>query len=107
MHVTPQTDDGWVTRVETGPGRLLTIDVEFPVSPEFLDQVKDRLFELAPADPTAPVELVRTPRQLKYAYRGLEVKERMEELGFGTAVVKLDLDYVIKSSGGHGHGANC
>lgn len=70
----------------------------------------DRLFELAPADPAAPVEVVRSPRQLKYAYRGLEVKERMEELGFGTAVVKLDIDYVIKSSGhghAHKHGANC
>ncbi len=46
MHVTPQTDDGWVTRVESGPGKVLTIDVEFPVSPEFLDQVKDRLPEI-------------------------------------------------------------
>ena len=46
MHVTPQTDDGWVTKVETGPDKLLRIDVEFPVSPEFLDQVKDRLHEI-------------------------------------------------------------
>ena len=46
MFVTPQTDDGWVTKVETGPGKLLSIEVEFPVTPEFLDQVKDRLKEL-------------------------------------------------------------
>jgi predicted Rossmann-fold nucleotide-binding protein len=46
MYVTPQTDDGWVTKVEAGPGKLLSIDVEFPVSAEFLDQVKDRLPEL-------------------------------------------------------------
>ncbi len=46
MYVTPQTDDGWVTKVEAGPGKLLSIDVEFPVSIEFLDQVKDRLPEL-------------------------------------------------------------
>jgi len=46
MHVTPQTDDGWVTKVESGPKKLLKIDVEFPVSSEFLDQVKDRLPEL-------------------------------------------------------------
>jgi predicted Rossmann-fold nucleotide-binding protein len=46
MHVTPQTDDGWVTKVDTGPGKLLKIDIAFPVSPEFLDQVKDRLPEL-------------------------------------------------------------
>ncbi len=72
----------------------------------------DRLFELAPSDPSQPAETVRTPKELKYAYRGLEVMQRMEELGFGDAVVKLDIDYVLKSSGdghghGHGHAPNC
>ena len=45
MHVTPQTDDGRVTKVETGPGKALRIDVDFPVSPEFLDQVEKRFNE--------------------------------------------------------------
>jgi len=68
----------------------------------------DRLFELAPADPAQPAVTVQTPRKLAYGYRGLEVLERMEELELGTAVVKLDLEYVIKSSRpahGHDHGS--
>lgn len=55
----------------------------------------DRRFELLPADPNAAAETIVTPRGLKYAYRGLEVKQRMEELDLGRAVVKLDLKYVL------------
>ena len=46
MYVTPQTDDGWVTKVEPGPGKSLAIEIEFPITPDFLDQVKDRLPEI-------------------------------------------------------------
>jgi hypothetical protein len=55
----------------------------------------DRRFELLPADPDRPVEVIETPRNLRYAYRGMEVKERMEELDLGQAVIKLDLEYVL------------
>jgi hypothetical protein len=55
----------------------------------------DRRFELLPASPDQPVEVIETPRNLRYAYRGMEVKERMEELDLGRAVVKLDLEYVL------------
>ena len=55
----------------------------------------DRRFELVPAEPGAPVEVIETPRHLKYAYRGLEVKERLEELDLGEVVVELDLQYVL------------
>ncbi len=55
----------------------------------------DRSFELLPADPNAPAERIVTPRALEYSYRGLEVKERMEQLDLGHAVVKLDLKYVL------------
>ncbi len=55
-----------------------------------------RLFELTP---TAghDAQTIRTPRGLPYAYRGLEVKDRMEQLELGRAVVALDLKYVLKS----------
>jgi len=46
MYVTPQTDDGWVTKVETGAGKSLRIEVEFPGTPEFVGLVKDRLAEV-------------------------------------------------------------
>ena len=55
----------------------------------------NRRFELVPADPSAPSEIIETPRELPYAYRGLEVKRRMHELELGTAVVELDLKYVL------------
>lgn len=55
----------------------------------------DRRFELLPADPAAPAEIVETPRRLPYAYRGMEVKECMEELDLGQAVARLDLAYVL------------
>lgn len=56
-----------------------------------------RLFELLKADPDEGVELVATPRGLDYRYRGMEVKNRMEELAMGDSVVQLDLDYVLKA----------
>lgn len=55
----------------------------------------DRVFELTPADPADDTTLIQTPRGMKYGYRGMEVKQRMEELGLGKAVVKLDLKYVL------------
>lgn len=55
----------------------------------------DRRFELLPADAAATAEVIETPRSLTYAYRGLEVKERLEELGLGEVVVELDLQYVL------------
>jgi len=55
----------------------------------------ERTFELMPADPSEAAEIITTPRELKYSYRGLEVKDRMEELELGKAVVKLDLKYVV------------
>lgn len=61
-----------------------------------LDDIPDgRRFELIPTDPGAPVQVIETPRHLPYTYRGLEVKERMEALGLGRAVVKLELEYVL------------
>lgn len=56
-----------------------------------------RRFELLPADPAAAPVVVETPRELPYAYRGLEVKERMESLDLGRAVLSLDLRYVVKA----------
>jgi hypothetical protein len=56
-----------------------------------------RRFELAPADPAAAPVVVETPRELPYAYRGLEVKERMEALELGRAVLSLELRYVVKA----------
>ena len=53
-----------------------------------------RRFELAPADTGVAPTVVETPRELSYAYRGMEVRERMEELGLGTAVIELQLEYV-------------
>lgn len=55
----------------------------------------DRRFELLPADPAADTQLITTPRALEYSYRGMEVKQRMEQLELGEAVVKLDLKYVV------------
>ena len=55
----------------------------------------DRRFELAPVDPDAALEVIETPRQLEYAYRGMEVKERLEELELGDVVAQLDLRYVL------------
>lgn len=54
-----------------------------------------RQFELVPVDPDAPAKLIETPRGLPYAYRGLEVKERLEQLDLGDIVVELDLLYVL------------
>lgn len=54
-----------------------------------------RRFELLPADPAAAPVAVETPRELPYAYRGLEVKDRMEALELGRAVLELDLRYVV------------
>ncbi len=55
----------------------------------------DRRFELAPASPDAALEVIETPRELEYSYRGMEVKERLEELELGDILVKLDLQYVL------------
>lgn len=61
-----------------------------------LDDVADgRRFELTHADPTATPQIIDTPRQLAYAYRGMEVLERMEQLDLGEAVVKLELEYIL------------
>jgi hypothetical protein len=54
-----------------------------------------RRFELTPADPASPVEVVETPRPLAHEYRGVEVKRRMIELELGRPVVELDLEYVL------------
>ena len=55
----------------------------------------DRMFELAPADPSSEPTLIATPGAMKYGYRGMEVKDRMEQLDLGKAVIKLDLKYVL------------
>lgn len=55
----------------------------------------DRRFELMPADPAADAPVIVTPRALEYSYRGMEVKDRMEQLDLGEAVVELDLKYVV------------
>ena len=61
-----------------------------------IDDTPDRRqFELIPTDPAAPMQVIETPRQLRYGYRGLEVKERMESLTLGRALVKLELEYVL------------
>lgn len=39
--------------------------------------------------------IIEHPRQLRYGYRGMEVKDRMEELGLGAATVQLELAYVL------------
>ncbi len=56
-----------------------------------------RRFELEPVDPATGRIAVETPRALQYEYRGLEVKERLEELELGRVVVTLDLDYVLSA----------
>lgn len=56
-----------------------------------------RVFELEPTAPGGEPERIRTPKKLPYAYRGMEVKDCMEELGLGRAIVTLDLKYVLKS----------
>jgi hypothetical protein len=55
----------------------------------------DRRFVLEPSTPGVQPEVIEAPRGMKYGYRGLEVKERMEELELGKAVVHLDLKYVL------------
>ena len=54
-----------------------------------------RLFELQSTVAGQSNPRIATPRDLPYAYRGMEVKDRMVELGLGDPVVKLDLDYVL------------
>ena len=54
-----------------------------------------RRFELESAG-GGPAPTIADPRDLAYGYRGLEVKQRMEELGLGRAVVQLNLRYVLK-----------
>jgi hypothetical protein len=56
-----------------------------------------RRFELEPSDPAASPIAIETPRRLAYEYRGLEVKDRLEELELGRVVVALDLDYVLSA----------
>jgi len=96
MYVTPQTDDGWVTKVAAGPKGLLSIDVEFPVSPEFLDQVKDRLPELVFASrsrlarlgievrPVTPLErdgkALRMSATVQSVIKGYNVAQHLPEL---------------------------
>ena len=41
--------------------------------------------------------IIETPRGLPYEYRGMEVKERLEDLDLGRVVIKLDLDYVLSA----------
>ena len=53
-----------------------------------------RVFELQSTTGQAN-QRITTPRDLPYAYRGMEVKDRMVELGLGEPVIKLDLDYVV------------
>tara|TARA_R110002073_G_scaffold225022_13_gene385623 strand:- start:9649 stop:10857 length:1209 start_codon:yes stop_codon:yes gene_type:complete len=55
----------------------------------------NRFFELQSTTPGEENPRIATPRDLPYAYRGMEVKDRMVELGLGDPVVKLDLDYVL------------
>lgn len=57
------------------------------------DGPDQRRFEIETSDGAAPA--VRDPRELAYGYRGLEVKQRMEQLGLGEAVVQLELKYVL------------
>lgn len=56
-----------------------------------------RLFELEPTDPNSEPIRIEAPRDLEFAYRGLEVKDHMERLELGEAVVRLDLKYVLES----------
>jgi hypothetical protein len=62
----------------------------------FEDGPDVRRFELESANGAAAPTIAH-PRELPYGYRGLEVKERMEQLGLGRAVVQLDLKYVLTS----------
>jgi len=55
----------------------------------------DRSFELPTVDPDAPPATINEPRDLEFGYRGQEVKELMEALDLGQAVVRLDLKYVL------------
>ena len=55
----------------------------------------NRMFELQSTTPNEQNQRIATPRGLPYAYRGMEVKDRMIELGLGHPVIKLDLDYVL------------
>jgi hypothetical protein len=59
------------------------------------DGPDQRRFELIPADPAIPVPTIASPKELPHRYRGMEVKERMEALGLGTAVVAMDIEYVV------------
>ena len=61
----------------------------------FDDGPDQRRFELRPLDPEAPPQIISTPRDLDFSYRGLEVLERMEELALGSAAVRLDLKYIV------------
>ncbi len=54
-----------------------------------------RSFALATGDPAAPREVISDPRGLSFGYRGQEVRERMEALDLGRAVVRLELRYVL------------
>ena len=54
-----------------------------------------RYFELASTSPDQPNPTIATPRDLPFEYRGMEVKDRVVELGLGDPVIKLDLDYVL------------
>ena len=59
------------------------------------DGPDQRRFELVPADPAADHPVIATPRHLGFAYRGLEVLERMAALELGRVAAKLDLRYVL------------
>ncbi len=59
------------------------------------DGPDQRRFELEPVDPTAERPIITAPRQLEFAYRGLEVLERMEELELGRVAAKLELKYIV------------
>ncbi len=59
------------------------------------DESGMRVFELESTDASVENQRINTPRDLPYAYRGMEVKDRMTELGLGDPVIKLDLRYVL------------
>lgn len=99
---------GWAERVERHglQTRLADINIlphgggynypSFTGVARVIDDTPDgRLFELSSADGAREPRIIETPRALAYSYRGMEVKERMEELDLGKAEVKLDLEYVL------------
>ena len=55
----------------------------------------ERRFVLEPTNSSDEPTIIAAPSELSYGYRGMEVRDRMESLNLGTAVIELDLKYVL------------